>query len=348
MYKFLNKIFMMLNGQTISLYYYLWLKKSFSMLSKTVDSESVIWVRILPVISLQSILKFYDINKIPFIVNVNDPIVAKSLIKVNKMRLTNNQKVFLETKYKAQAWTFPSSQLADMMAEKYYLDRERCFVIPHAYTPFKSLYKREVDSVIRIVYTGTFYKSAFTDEFKSALKQIQKTPFFDTIEFTFVLSQYEESSIKWIKEILPNVKLKYKLDRSEVLSLIKKSDLMLVVDAETHTELLKGKLVEAISYGIPVFAITYKQSVMDSVVSEYGCYSSYQDVNNDIFLKLNKMIEDLDNVVWLSEFYIKREKVIYKFSEESILSATYDVTEFAFQRFNGNTNYTVNEPYNWP
>ena len=53
-----------------------------------------------------------------------------------------------------------------MIAEKYNLDKERCFVIPHAYTPFNSCYTRKKGDIIKILYTGTFYKSAFTKEFK--------------------------------------------------------------------------------------------------------------------------------------------------------------------------------------
>jgi hypothetical protein len=60
------------------------------------------------------------------------------------------------------------------------------------------------------------------------------------------------------------------------------------------------------------------------------------------------MIKDLDNDNWLSTFYANREKVINKFSEKSIMDATYNVTEFAFQRFSGNINYRIKNLLNWP
>jgi hypothetical protein len=340
-YRILNKIFIRIYSKSDSLYYFLWTKKSYKVLEKKYNNESVVWSRILPVASIKPILKYYSKNKFPFVVNVNDPIVAKSLVKVEKGKLTIEEQIFLQTRDKAQAWTFPSLQLAILVAKKYNLDRERCFVIPHAYTPFPSYYKREKGSIMKILYTGTFYKSAFTNEFKKALELFQETSFFEKVEFTFVLSQYDESSIQWLQETIPNVVLRYKLDRDEVLSLLKKSDVMLVVDAETHTELLKGKLIEAISFGIPVFAATYKRSVMDQVVLEYGCCPAYQDVLSDLHIKLIQMIKDLDNDDWLSSFYANREKVINKFSEKSIMDATYNVTEFAFQRFSGNINYRI-------
>lgn len=347
-YRIINKIFIKFYKDSDSLYSFLWINKSYKSLMKNYSSESVVWSRILPVTSLKPILRFYKENNFPFIVNVNDPIIAKSLVENNNEGFTKNQKIFLETKDKAQAWTFPSNQLANLVSNKYHLDRNRCFVIPHAYTPFTSYYKRDKKNIVRILYTGTFYKSAFTNEFKNALKQVQKTFQSKKIEFTFVLSQYDDSSILWLKDTLPNVILKFSLTRDDVLFLLKKSDIMLVVDSETHSELLKGKLVEAISFGIPVFAATYKGSVMDSVVLEYGCFSGYQDVKNDIYLNLTQLIDNLDNDNWLSKFYNNRVKVIEKFSEKSILDATYSVTEFAFQRFKGNTSYKIEEKLNWP
>ena len=347
-YKILNKIFKFLYGKRISIYVFLWQKKSFGVLKEFIDKDTVVWARVLPVISLSSVIKTYETEKFPLVVNVNDPVKAKSLTNRNNVKLTKDEILFSLTKDIAQAWTFPSSQLADTIAKKYTLDRKRCFVIPHASTPFKSLYRRNKGRTIKILYTGSFYKSAFTEEFRLALTKTQINPLFDSVQFTFVLSQYDTFSVKWLKETLPNVILKYRLDRTEVLSLIKTSDIMLVVDADTHKDLLKGKLVEAISYGIPVFAVTYKKSVMDMVVDEYGSFSSYQDVKNDIFFKLNNMIKDLNNKVWLSEFYIKRETVISNFSEENILNSTYDVSEFAFQRFNGNLNYKTKKELNWP
>ena len=126
--------------------------------------------------------------------------------------LTNEQLLFKKTKNKAQAWTFPSSKLASLMVEKYNLEKERCFVIPHAFTPFKSYYTRNKGDIIKILYTGTFYKSAFTQEFKIALQRIQNTSIGKKIEFTFVLSQYDDNSIKWLKDTLPNMKLKLNID----------------------------------------------------------------------------------------------------------------------------------------
>mgnify|MGYP006945864345 FL=1 len=130
--------------------------------------------------------------------------------------------------------------------------------------------------------------------------------------------------------------------------MLKDSDLMLVIDAETHTDLLKGKLVEAISYGIPVFTPTFQDSIMDKVTTEYGCNSSYQDVKGDSFAKLIDAINKLDNKEWLNSFYIDRESVMQKFSEDVILKKTYEVTEFAYQRFSKNENFTIKEFYNWP
>lgn len=330
-----------------SLYEYLWIKKAASLLEKKYDRGTVVWSRILPTNSLASILSLYKKRQFPFVVNVNDPIIATTKRGDIHHQLTDEENLFLKTKDITQAWTFPSSKLADNIAEKYKLDRDRCFVIPHAFTPFENRYYRKNEKV-KVLYTGTFYKSAFTDEFKNTLEKIQNHEISKKLEFTFVLSQYNKESIDWLKSTLPDVRLLFKLDRGEVLELLKESDLMLVIDAETHTDLLKGKLVEAISFGVPIYTPTYKGSVMDKVTKAYGCNSSYQDIEGDSFTQLMDILEKLEDREWLNNFYLKREKVIDKFSEEPILNMTYDITEFAYQRFSGNMDYTTKEHYNWP
>ena len=345
-YKLFNFLFCTFSKHK-SLYDYLWIQKSSISLNKYYTKDAVVWVRILPTNTLSSILKFYSNKKFPFIVNINDPIFNSNLKQKSNFTFSKEENRLLETKDIAQAWTFPSSKLADYVAIKYKLDRSRCFVIPHAITPFSDKYYRK-NKKVKILYTGTFYKSAFTKEFKNTLEKIKQHKVANKIEFTFVLSQYNENSITWLKETLPDVKLLFNLDRSEVLKLLKDSDLMLVIDAASHTNLLKGKLVEAISYGIPIYTPTYKGSIMDKVTSSYGCCASYLETEGDSFIKLIEAINNLDNIDWLTNFYKEREKVIEHFSEERILKITYDISEFAHNRFFDNDNFKLKENYNWP
>lgn len=347
-YKVLNTLYKMVFRSNYNLLETVWVKKQTKILNDMITQEDVVWSRILPTLSILPLLDVYNKKPFPFIINVNDPINASVF---NHDNLNRDQASFLKTKDIAQAWTFPSSKLADRMANNYNLDRQRCFVIPHAMQKVEKLYKRNVaKEEVNFLYTGTFYKSAFTDEFKTSLINFNRHEVSQKVNFTFVLSQFDEESITWLKASIPDVILKFKLERVDVLELVKKADCMLVVDSILHSELLKGKLVEALSFGIPVFAVTYQDSIMDKVVKTYGSVSAYQDIENDILYKMELFMANINNEYWLNTFYNQRTNALDKISEDYIADATNLITTFAYQRFYKLKQETIQAPkqLNWP
>ena len=349
-YSISNKIFMKLFTSQLTLQNYLWVNYQGRILESRVKDKNVVWARILPVLSLMPVLKAYSNKKFPFIVNVNDPI---ALGKFDNHNMTYDQEIFILTRDKAQAWTFPSSKLADQFADDYNLDRSRCFVIPHSMKKVSALYKRDIKKKqLNFLYAGTFYKSAFTNEFKESLSKFAGLEISKLVQFTFVLSQYDNDSLAWLKSTIPNVEIKLKLERPVVLDLIKTSDCMFVIDSLLHANLLKGKLIEAISFGIPVFAATYENSVMDKVVKEYGGLSAYQDSEGDILYKMKSLIISIQSDKWLQNFYSQRNIVLDKISESTIVKSTEAVNEFAYCRFNKvkdySNSFSVLRELNWP
>lgn len=349
-YSITNKIFIKLFNSKLTLQNYLWVNYQSRILKSRVNNKNVVWARVLPVLSLMPILKAYGNKTFPFVVNINDPIALGNFDKHN---LTYDEEIFLLTREKAQAWTFPSSKLADKFADDYNLDRSRCFVIPHAMKKVSSLYKRDIEKKqLNFLYAGTFYKSAFTNEFKEALSIFAGLEISKLVQFTFVLSQYDDDSIAWLKSTIPNVEIKLKLERPAVLELIKTSDCMFVVDSLLHKDLLKGKLIEAISFGIPVFAATYRNSVMEKVVKEYGGLSAYQDSEGDILYKMKSLVASFQSDRWLQTFYSQRSIVLDKISENAIVKSTEAVNDFAYCRFNKIKNeknsLSVLQELNWP
>lgn len=337
----------------LTLFQRIWIGQQTSRIKSLVRKapDSVFWSRILPIESLVPFLRAYTKVKFPLIVNINDPI----LFHDNQKNYQMEERFLKHTAKIAQCWTFPSSKLADYIADRYDFDRKRCFVIPHATKEQKILYpnKSKGSENLKFLYSGTFYKSAFTDEFKNALKRFCELKLSKNVEFTFILSQFDESSIEWLKEAIPNVKIFTKLASEQVLEITSQMDCVFVVDAPSHTMLLKGKLVEAISFGVPIFAITYKQSTMDKVVLEYGGISGYQDVENDILKKLTLVCDNLNDEEWIENFSAKRKKVMLQVSEEAIFEKTKDVTKFAEKRFLWQINKNKSKPScpihcNWP
>ena len=125
---------------------------------------------------------------------------------------------------------------------------------------------------------------------------------------------------------------------------------MFVVDSILHSELLKGKLIEALSFGVPVFAVTYQDSIMDKVVNTYGSISAYQNIEDDILNKMKLFVSNINNKEWLSTFYNQRTNALDKISEDYIADATNLVTTFAYQRFYKEQQETIQAPkqLNWP
>ncbi|MCG2611268.1 hypothetical protein LZZ90_07095 [Flavobacterium sp. SM15] len=327
LFRVLNWIFLRLSifPKESNLFNFIWISKQskgLKQLSET-DTEYVYWARILPTITLAPFLKIQ--KNIPLVINVNDPVE----------NLDYCRNIFAHTKNSAQCWTFPSKRLSQKIAQQYDLDPARCFVVPHAMRKQQNIFmmKKSAGEKLRFLYTGTFYKSAFTNSFMDQLKNFGSDAFANQVEFVFVLSQYDDQSIEWLKEAIPNVVLFFNLTREEVFEEINQAHCMLVVDSQGHTDLLKGKLMEAISFGLPVFSISYQDSVMDKVVSEYGSFSAYQEIENDIFEKLKLAFVNLSDLNWCEQFYKQREIVMEKASEESIRKMTFQISEYAHQRF---------------
>ena len=124
---------------------------------------------------------------------------------------------------------------------------------------------------------------------------------------------------------MPDVRILTNRSREEVLKMIMDADCMLVVDAKEHVNLLKGKLAEAISFGVPVFSVSYKGSVMDEVVTKYGGFSSYQDSENQILVDLQHAVVNLKNANWNAVFLKNRINIMDYFSEKNILDLTEQV-----------------------
>lgn len=329
LYRLFNSFFLQKIRKTKvnNLYVFLWVKWQTRKIvrNQVVDLNSVYWARILPTFSLLPLLQLYQKVRIPIIVNVNDPLESDFF----------SEELILKSKPIVQSWTFPSYQLAKVFSDKYQIDLDNCFVIPHAMKKQKNLYQNSLNKEkLNFLYTGTLYRGAFTETFLEQLNIFSKTALYDHIQITFVLSQYDLDFLQTLKITFPNIRILTNLPREEVLKMVFKSDCMLVIDAKNHINLLKGKLAEAISFGIPVFSVSYKGSVMDEIVSKYGCFSAYHDIDSHILNNLQLAVENLKNTIWVSNFLEKRVEVMDYFSEKNISELTTKITNLTIDRFN--------------
>jgi len=319
LYKVKNKLHA--NEYDVPLHIAEWKNTQLPFFKKIARSNpSVVWARVLPLEGLSLPLEASKDIDFPLVININDPVVE-----------TNSYPFFSTLISKTQCWTFPSNAMAQEASELYHLPIERCFVLPHAMQSQKKKYEGPTASTsfLNILYTGTFYKSAFTKELQHGLVDFCASETAQKVSFTFILGQYDAESIRWLEETIPNVKILKNLDRSEVLEITKTADLVLVVDAATHTTLLKGKLAEAISFGVPILGISYKNAVMDKVLQRYGTACAYQDQKGDVFDKLTAQVNNLSQETWLNTFKENREEVIARFSEERLFQDTLLINKYA-------------------
>lgn len=327
---------------------FLWKNKQLPPLITFIKQQTntVVWARVLPTHSLALLLEAYKKQPFPIVLNINDPI--------EKNRV-NEYDLFIQLKNHIQCFTFPSWALAKQTATAHQLDISKCFVLPHAMAEQPVLYgdvPREKNAKVKIVYTGTFYKSAFTREFQEGLQRFMKSTLAKNVSFTWILSQYDAASIIWLQNAIPDVEILTKLDRNEVLKVVASADVMMVVDAESHKNLLKGKLAEAISFGIPILGISYKDAVIDKVLKQYGTPCAYQNEPGDVLKKLELVIKNTIDPEWVSQFKQQRTTVMQQFSGVSIAKNTYTINQFAKARFQSiqNGNDAVSSPFldNWP
>lgn len=308
-------------------------------------SEAVVWVRILPVSSLENTLRQWHFQKFPLVININDPIALHSLHKPYlQLPDTNDHHLLKQTKDVAQCWTFPSHKLANKIASLYSLDVSRCFVVPHATTDIEHKYTfKEQPATIRFIYTGTFYRSGFSEALKKDLASFAASNTQD-VSFTFILSQYDDYSIDWLKSNFEGCTILRGLTHEESLQHLYQADCALVIDGEHHEDLLKGKLTEAISFGIPILAITYPDSAMDSLVTEYGGVCAYHNIESDIFNKISAISTYFQHSDWQQQFLTTRSNTIQKLNEYSIMERTVSINNYALQRFKWVSNKQHTEP----
>lgn len=337
LFKIVNKI--ILSFSRFNLFQNLWIYFQTKQIIKfnSLENRNVFWLRLLPVWPVKTIVIAHKKKAFPLIINCNDPLSV----------LDNEESDFQQCNKIAQCWTFPSIRLANYFSKKYDLERNRCFVIPHAMRKQEIIFNFNINKnkKLSFLYAGTFYKSAFSESFKQQLTEFGRSEIGKNVEFIFILSQYDKTeSIAWLKEALPDVILKFKLERSEVLEYLKKADCILVIDSESHGDLLKGKLVEAFSFGVPVFAVTYKNSVMDLLVNKYGSVCCYQNLEKDVLLKFYKIVENLNSENWRKNFCEQRAQIITLISEEQIFELTNSINNFAFERFLWQQNENLSYP----
>ena len=346
-FRLLQKMVLFGTGES-NLFIRMWRKQHAQSLSTYLDKNpfSLVWVRALPCHSLENILSIWQKKPFAFIVNINDPIDVETLEDITKsVPDTGDHRLLKRTHNCAQCWTFPSAKLATKISTLYGLDPKRCFVLPHASKDIDSKYSfpSEVRN-IRFIYSGTFYRSAFSKNVQEELRAFAQSSIGRKCDFLFLLSQYDNQSIEGLKSTFDKCTIKVGVTHEESLIHLQQSDCSIVIDGQMHSDLLKGKLTEAISFGIPILSITTANSAMDKLVVEYGGVSASPEHPGNIKEKLFAVCEQFQQPAQQKLFYDKRSEVISQLSEHLIQTKTNQLIEYAYKRFEWTINHQSPEP----
>jgi glycosyltransferase involved in cell wall biosynthesis len=309
--------------------------------------DAVIWARATPPESFEAAISAFRRNPFPLVVNYNDPMPHCLLWGKTHGNLNpafddfqHRQNRFLASN--AQAWTFPSRRLADMMASVAGLDRNRCFVIPHLVPRAEWDSNQPLPDGPWLLYAGTFYSSVFSEKIRSGIAQYAQAG--GKLRLRFVLKQPTAQVHRWIDQAVPGAQVHANLSPVEVASLLQKAQAILVLDCPYHSPLLLTKVVESVCSNKPVLAFTSPQSTTHEVISAAGGIVidpvTAERVKEGLHL-LEQLLEDHEKRRWpMSD----RQRVMSRFDPERITNDSIAVLEYARQRFCWRQRRTGKEP----
>jgi hypothetical protein len=300
--------------------------------------EVLVWVRVLPTISLSPVMKTYqEIGSFPLVINFNDPIPRSLLFHQNFDAMDKVEKEEISLIKKAvnlaQYYTFPSEGLLDLMSAFYSLPKERCVVIPHAMpTPSEKEEKTLTKTSLpyTVLYAGTFYNAAFTDTVGGALRRF--TDRHQEIQFVFLLKNRSHESEKWLAKYCPDAEIYYGLKHEECRSFYSQARAFIIIEALHFAPLMLTKVAESISFSKPILAIVAQNAHTARLLGDVGIVANCQDdesIYNGL-IQLLDCVSSQEKYRWTSD---KMAQIADQLSDKNIWSTSRSVIDRAINYF---------------
>ncbi len=237
------------------------------------ERAAVVWARGTPPQSLAAAVCAFRVQPFPLVVNYNDP-MPFCLLSGHRYsaetpasdRIQHRQNAFLATH--AQAWTFPSQGVADLMIHAADLDPARCFVIPHLLPDPPAASPIDVPPGRWIVYAGIFYPALFTEAVKEGLAAYAQAE--GALRLLFILKKPPSAVRTWIREALPAALLLTDQPPAAVAAVLTQAAAVLIVDDLDHGPLLRNKVVQAVCSAQPILALAPPATTTGRVVAAAG------------------------------------------------------------------------------
>lgn len=238
--------------------------------------DAVVWARGTPPHSFQAAIRAYRSRPFPLVVNYNDPmphclLFGKSRGNQGRLleQLQHRQNEFFAAH--AQAYTFPSRRLADLMANAAGFDRRRCFVLPHIVPQVRNPADLSVTSAPQtpwVLYAGSAYRNVFSQTLRDGLSRYARSG--GRLRFLLVLKQAPTEFLAWIREELPAARIELDAPPERVAQLSAIASGSLVADSRNHAPLLLTKLVESVISGKPFIVLSPPGTTAADVATRCG------------------------------------------------------------------------------
>lgn len=190
-------------------------------------------------------------------------------------RLQKN--IVQKTISQARLISFTCTQSRDLFSAHYKMDFERTFITPHVAPPPINLVKREDEGFI-ITHAGSLSRERFFPEFFYAIKELPK----DSKVIVQFVGNVHPSAQQLVETLGIQHRFVFKgqLSKTDTLLCLRESDALLLIEAKMEIyPFLPSKLADYSALGLPIYAITGKESASARILnSYYGNYTSTYSV----------------------------------------------------------------------
>lgn len=231
---------------------------------------SVVWARATPPESFEAVIRAHRARPFPLVANYNDPMPpgpraggGPGSTERALHHLQRRQNRYLARH--ADAWTFPSTALRDLMVERADLDPRRCFVIPHV-VPARAASPRPVPTgPPRLLYAGTLYRWLFDGPLGEVLPAWTAD---GRVQLVVAAARARPADLRAVRDRLPGAEIHQDLDAPTLDALVEGVDAVLIVD--NRPPLLPTKVVDGVRRLRPLLAVAPGESTTTTVVRGAG------------------------------------------------------------------------------
>ena len=195
----------------------------------------------------------------------------------------------------SRALIFTCSQSIELFRKNYCLELGKCFVMPHIAPPKVAGKFLNKEGEVVVTYSGSLSRERFFPELFLAISDLPKN---SSLKFQFI-GYVHPAAVKLIKDlgIGSRIVLMGQLTKENTLSILGASQILMSIEAEMEVyPFLPSKIADYASFGLPIFAITGKESATAEIIK----------INDAGYVLGYRRMEILEGLINLEKNYSKK------------------------------------------